>query len=135
MTMNRKLYIFPILVMMILIITGCNTTETTEAGESNRGEKVENVESVEHDQEVPEEEGDELEEDKEEMAEAEVESETAGEVPTVEKLENDLDHDDNQMKNTIGDYDVFLGGEVVETEDTIQIHGESNLIPGARVVG
>lgn len=34
-----------------------------------------------------------------------------------------------------GDYEVHLGGEVVETEDQIIISGVSNLLPGARVVG
>ncbi|WP_428911644.1 OmpA family protein [Niallia sp. Krafla_26] len=36
---------------------------------------------------------------------------------------------------TLGDYNVFLGGEMIETEGKITIKGESNLLPGSRVVG
>jgi OmpA-OmpF porin, OOP family len=35
----------------------------------------------------------------------------------------------------LGDYYVYLGGEMIETEDSIIIEGESNLLPGARVIG
>lgn len=34
-----------------------------------------------------------------------------------------------------GDYEVFLGGDVLETDDAIIIHGQSNILPKAKIVG
>ncbi|WP_062048985.1 hypothetical protein [Bacillus sp. JCM 19034] len=41
----------------------------------------------------------------------------------------------DQLRDDIGDYNVYIGGEMIETEDQIIIYGESNLLPGARIFG
>src|SRR5699024_4990524 len=48
---------------------------------------------------------------------------------------NTEEEEGSQQTENQGDYDVYIGGEVVETDDKIVIDGESNLIPGSRVVG
>src|SRR5690606_16929359 len=46
-----------------------------------------------------------------------------------------MEEEEEETTHQQGDYNVFLGGEVIETEDKIIIQGESNLIPGSRVIG
>lgn len=52
-----------------------------------------------------------------------------------EEPEESAEQADENLKRSLGDYNVYLGGEMVETEDKIVINGESNLLPGARVIG
>lgn len=47
--------------------------------------------------------------------------------------DEESEFDDDRPKQR--DYNIYIGGEVIETDDKIIIHGESNLIPGSRVVG
>lgn len=53
------------------------------------------------------------------------------EVDEVEEEEPEEERDAERL----GDYEVYLGGEMVETKDKIMINGESNLLPGSRVIG
>src|SRR5699024_8566938 len=69
----------------------------------------------------------EVEEEEEKVKE---EPEEESEKPTELEEEPEVKESNNQ-----GDYNVYIGGEIIETDDKIIIHGESNLIPGARVVG
>ena len=50
--------------------------------------------------------------------------------------ENNVTEDDvtNNMQSQ-GDYEIHLGGEMIETENGIIIEGESNLLPGSYVTG
>jgi len=87
--------------------------------------------SVEKEEEEPVEEleVEETEEPEESEPEVEQDMNEEEEVDMVEE-ETQSEKPDNQ-----GDFNVYIGGEVIETEDQIIIHGESNLIPGSRVVG
>lgn len=74
-----------------------------------------------------------------EEAEAEVKEEISEDseepeepIEIEEEVEKELETDETISQ---GDYNVYIGGEVIETDDKIIINGESNLIPGARVVG
>ena len=116
--MKKTLYIFSFLI--ILFLYGCNLQQNVD---SNPGDEEENVEAVQT-EEVSETEENTVEENEEDD-----ESTTENE----EMIEEEDESDDDRPKQ--GDYNVYLGGEVIETDDKIIIHGESNLIPGSRVVG
>lgn len=116
--MKKTLYIFSFLI--ILFLYGCNLQQNVD---SNLGDEEENVEAVQT-EEVSETEENTVEENEEDD-----ESTTENE----EMIEEEDESDDDRPKQ--GDYNVYLGGEVIETDDKIMIHGESNLIPGSRVVG
>ncbi len=53
----------------------------------------------------------------------------------AEEDEEEDEAESDEPERELGDYEVYLGGEMVETEDKIIINGESNLLPGARVIG
>lgn len=116
-----KLLFNLVLCTCLFLITGCGLSKTVDEEEKPKvieeedapeekveAEKKEAAEEIEADEEVEQESSKEASEEKEKDAES------------VVKL---------------GDYHVFLGGEMVETEDKLIINGESNLLPGARVVG
>src|SRR5699024_9570769 len=42
---------------------------------------------------------------------------------------------DSEQDPSLGDFDVYIGGEMIEAEDKIIIHGESNLLPDSREIG
>jgi len=50
-------------------------------------------------------------------------------------VSNEADDEENNMQSKEEDYEVHLGGEMVETKNGIIIEGESNLLPGSRVTG
>lgn len=61
---------------------------------------------------------------------------------STEKADSDADKaagketkEDKSADEKLGDYTVHLGGTVTEDGDVFVIEGESNLLPGARVVG
>jgi OmpA-OmpF porin, OOP family len=131
--MKGKAFISLFLTVIIVFLAGCNT-EVTEADGNNESKKskeaeVESVKTEEKEQSTASE-GEELEEDIEEDL-----KETPDEQVLEEKESTEDETNENQEEYSIGDYDIVLGGEMVETEDVIQINGESNLIPGARVIG
>lgn len=77
-------------------------------------------------------------ENKQEKANSEPSKETETPVEEEERVETEEEYEqenDEGDKRALGDYDVYLGGEMIETEDKIIIHGESNLLPGSRVIG
>ncbi len=56
------------------------------------------------------------------------------EEPIEEEVEvEEIDEEDEAHR--LGDPEVYIGGEMIETEEAIIINGESNLLPGARLVG
>jgi len=62
--------------------------------------------------------------------------ETKSDSTKEEKKDADKSASDESGENVkLGDYNIFLGGEMMETEDKIVIKGKSNLLPGSRVVG
>ncbi len=81
----------------------------------------------------------ETEEQAVEEAEAEVKEEISEDSEEPEEPIEIEEEDEKELEpdetNSQGDYNVYIGGEVIETDDKIIINGESNLIPGARVVG
>jgi outer membrane protein OmpA-like peptidoglycan-associated protein len=99
----------------LLLIGGCTPTKE---------EKVNDKEPVEE----PTEKVDEVveEEDSTEIEQEEIEEAKEDEEKPEEVAEE---------KIPLGDYEVFLGGEMIEEDDKIIINGKSNLLPGARVVG
>lgn len=114
--LRRTPLIFWIVFMCTLLLVGC-AAETSEKDIEEPEETENNVEEVESD-EI------EVEEDKEEPEE---------EIEEVDETDDEeAEREDNPRQ---GDYTIYLGGEMIETEDKIIIHGESNLIPGSRVVG
>lgn len=99
----------------LLLIGGCTPTKEGKVNDKEPIEEpTENVDEV-----VEEEESTEIDQE-------EVEETTEEEEKTEEVAEE---------KIALGDYQVFLGGEMIEEDDKIIINGESNLLPGARVVG
>lgn len=57
---------------------------------------------------------------------------------TVEENKDDLgdtEVDEASDLSSLGDYEVYLTGEVTEADEQILIEGESNLLPGAKVIG
>jgi len=147
--MRVKLFLFLFLMFIILFIAGCNSESTdVNAGQETAAESAETEKETEVEDE-PEEsdleaETEEIESNTDEQdsggSEAE-ESETGEKESTDEKSrenkENDEKpiNDEEETAHSIGDYNVFLGGEMVETEDKIIIEGESNLLPDARIIG
>lgn len=111
--MKRTSYIFLIFLLCTFLIAGCSGLLKSSTNEKEQ-EPVENVE----------------EEVKEEEEKVKEEPEEEPEEPTELEEEPEEKESNNQ-----GDYNVYIGGEIIETDDKIIIHGESNLIPGARVVG
>lgn len=96
------------------------------ADKVEKEEPVEEEETVEENVEA-EETTDEEVENEEEQAEQEDEKEEATEEgKALEEAESDYPQ---------GDFHIYIGGEVTETDDKILIEGHSNLIPGSRVVG
>ncbi len=78
----------------------------------------------------------EVVEETEEKQTEEVEEDTEP-VEEVEEMEEEepVNEEEPETDHNQGDYTIYIGGEVIETEDKIIIEGESNLIPGSRVVG
>lgn len=110
--MKRKLFFYFVLGACLILITGCGLGKS--ADEKNESQAIEDI--VE--EQVKEEEEEEVEEPLEEEE---------------EDVTDEADETEEAVK--LGGYDVFIGGEMIETEDKLIIHGESNLLPGARVVG
>lgn len=124
--------------LFILLVSGCNSgvDENSSTEEENTASAEEN-ESVEGQEE---EKAPEVEEKPEE--ELQGEEMNLGEpvdAPIDEPKQNTEENNEEvEAESTglnIGDYEVYLGGEMIEKEDVIEIQGESNLIPGSRVVG
>jgi len=120
--MNRTPFLLLTLTISCLLV-GClpgmgMLTENDK--EDTDGEEMEEVSNE------PKEEVKEIVESEEEEKKEDIDEEIEDEEKEEERPEQNKDQ---------GDYNVYLGGEVIETEDKIIIHGESNLIPGSRVVG
>src|SRR5699024_4232946 len=120
--MNRSPFLLLTLTISCLLV-GClpgmgMLTENDK--EDTDGEEMEEVSNE------PKEEVKEIVESEEEEKKEDIDEEIEDEEKEEERPEQNKDQ---------GDYNVYLGGEVIETEDKIIIHGESNLIPGSRVVG
>lgn len=110
--MKKTIFTFFGLALSVLLISGCTSNSGGEVDEKKSVEEpTEKVEAEAIEEEKPEEEPEEARKDEEE-AEEEV----------AEKV-------------ALGDYEIYLGGEMTEKDDKIIIEGESNLLPGARVVG
>src|SRR5690625_561308 len=109
--MRNTSFIILIFSIVITTLVGCNlsssSTKEQESAEPTVEEEVE------------------LEEEK--VDEEKIEEETV-----EEEIEEEVKQEDAM---NLGDYEVYIGGEVVEKEGQIIINGESNLIPGARVIG
>ncbi|MBO1004113.1 OmpA family protein [Pseudogracilibacillus auburnensis] len=118
--MKRTLILIFIFLMSTLLLSGCGSILKPFMGQAEK-EPVETVDKEgeeEEEQEVKE----EPKEAKEEFEEVEPEAEKEQEEEPIQTVK-------------LGDYEVYIGGEVVEEDGKIIIHGESNLLPGARVVG
>ncbi|MDY7221509.1 OmpA family protein [Halalkalibacterium halodurans] len=102
-----------------LIIAGCNQTQqSSSAPDEENHPEAQDAEEEHEKLEEPVEES----QAKDDLHEHQGEQVEEGEL--VEKETSDA-----------GNYNVFIGGEMVETDEQIMIFGESNLLPGARVVG
>ena len=114
---KRPYAIICILLTIVLVAAGCSGIPFFKKGQPKEDEAVK--------------------EDTEEQAEAE-ETETVEEEPEETEIveeEEEPAEDENNEDISLGDYTIYLGGELAEEEDKILIFGESNLIPEARVVG
>lgn len=121
---NMKRYIYLIISLFtIFLLVACSTDkeekkseDTVEVDtEEDESEEEASDEDVNEESEAPEESTDEQEEEKESDERAAL--------------------DDSESDYSQGDYNIYIGGEVTETDDKILIDGNSNLIPGSRVVG
>lgn len=114
--MNKKVIAIGSFLLCMLLITGCGSKTGKESKPEENEDNVETIANKEEEQ---------VEDEVEEVSEEQEES---------EKEERES-NEDNEVPKDLGDYNVWIGGEMVETPDKIIIHGESNLLEGARVVG
>src|SRR5690625_3827015 len=64
------------------------------------------------------------------------ESDNEAEAETTEETEENEEAENNGSENaSLGDYEVELGGEITEEDDRFIVEGESNLLPGSRLIG
>ncbi|HLR79356.1 MAG TPA: OmpA family protein [Bacillota bacterium] len=115
--MNKRYVIFcGFAFSMLLMLVSCNIKsdeqEQDVSASANSESMEENVEKREKQEEVEKEEG----------------QKERGE-------ENEDTGLDSEQDPSLGDFDVYIGGEMIEAEDKIIIHGESNLLPDSRVMG
>lgn len=109
-TLKLHKIIWVTFLLSLLVIAGCSTKETSDDNEmAIEKEQKENREK----EEVEQTENTDNQEKSEKIKKSNIDSEEIA----------------------LGDYDVFLGGEIEETEQFIIVKGESNLLPGARIVG
>lgn len=115
--MKRNIFLYTVIFCCLLLMTACNAGKKEE----------ENDAEVLSEEQAGNEQG--------EGVAAEEEQEEEEEEEEVEPQEDPEKKDDKQETVQLGDYNIFIGGEMIETEDKILVYGESNLLPGARVVG
>lgn len=122
--MFKRLFLFiPILLLFLLV--ACN--------EDKADEEKPDEEEIEAEEEKDEnEDGDEARDNEKEQDDGEAESEKD---ETEEDAKESQGENEDEEEYTQGDHEVYIGGEVTENDDKIVIEGESNLIPGSRVVG
>src|SRR5699024_10847250 len=126
---------------VLFALTACNKVadmvqdglKKEEDTSESQGEEYEETEPADADEEESLEEEQMNDEEEDETSAIDKESSEADEAD--EKESNDENEKDEEEEIQLGDYEIYLGGEVIEEEDSIMIDGESNLIPGARVVG
>lgn len=107
--MNNKKLIFLGFILFLFLLVGCNQETSSEEKEQ----------ALEEEKKV--------EETKSEKEEVDSES--------IKKKEAQGKEDGKSKTAGLGDYNIFLGGEMTENDGKIIIQGESNLLPGSRVVG
>lgn len=129
--MRNKSILIIYLILCLSLLVGCNQETNGNEGDTSTENKTEEK-GVETDKE----------EDKE-QSETKKEGAVESEEPSGQPLESTnqtekTDSEENEINNddlNLGDYNVFLGGEMMETEDKIVIEGKSNLLPESRIVG
>ncbi|MFD1849357.1 OmpA family protein [Oceanobacillus bengalensis] len=128
--MQRKVYLFFFLLFSLVFIVGCNTEAGTDDVDLD-GQETTGIDE-ENDEDEKQEKVEEPETAKQpENAEQHIQDENeTGEKTTTTPDENKTDPDRN-----LGDYEVFLGGEMTETDEFIIIKGATNILPGSRVIG
>ncbi len=107
---NKKKLVLVGFILFLLLLVGCNQETSSE----------------------------EKEQEEKPVVEVKSEKDDEGESQSVEKEEEPASQSTGEEKSktaSLGDYQVFLGGEMTETDGKIVIQGESNLLPGSRVVG
>lgn len=114
--MNKTAFYVFILAISLLLF-GCSTDREADS-EKDEEEIVE-----EADDKNVEEESEEIEET------------TSNREEEVDEGKEEEEGEESEETTNQGDYNAYIGGEMIETEDKIIIEGESNLIPGSRVVG
>ena len=100
---------------LIIFLIGCNSTQIAETEVVEEKQSERSIQVEENNEDESEQQMDRLDEP---VKEAE------------EIVQNEQEEGPKQ-----GDYQIYLGGIVTETDDKIIIEGESNLIPGSRVFG
>lgn len=112
--MQRTTAVFFTFIISAFLMVGCNSILNAFNADDTQEEATETVE----------------EQQDEEIAEPEEDDKT-------EETQGGNTAEEDQSEDLInqGDYNIYIGGEMIETEDKIIIEGESNLIPGSRVVG
>lgn|SRR5699024_3810647 len=108
-------------IFLLLVLVACNTDKEEEEVLGEEEVETEEVKSGSQEQE------------QEELSDEEMKNEIENEEDEIDK-ETEVSQEDEE-EYTQGDYEVYIGGEVTETDDKIIVEGESNLIPGSRVVG
>lgn len=100
---------------LIIFLIGCNSTQIAETEVVEEKQSERSIQVEENNEDESEQQIDRLDEPVEEAEEI---------------VQNEQEEGPKQ-----GDYQIYLGGIVTETDDKIIIEGESNLIPGSRVFG
>lgn len=118
--------IFFIFAASLIMMSGCNAIFKTNTDEDikSTGEKQETDQPID-----PSHHEKELDDDDKTSTQDEIESENSNENLNENSVNEELED------NFQGDYKVAMGGKMIEEEDKIIIEGNSNLIPGSRLVG
>lgn len=117
--MKKNILFSAVIFCCFLLIAACSTGKDQEENGSTS---------------LPEEQADSGKDEVEAAADVQEQDEEELEEE-VEPQQEPEKKEDGEETVQLGDYHVFIGGEMVEAEDRILIHGVSNLLPGARVVG
>lgn len=120
--------------LFIFILSACNSgTDEAASKEEEKSAPAEETESVEVQEEKEEPQVEETKEEEIEGEETNFNESVDEPVQNSEESEEEIETQSTGLD--IGDYEIYLGGELIEKENVIEIQGESNLIPGSRVVG
>lgn len=122
--MRKNVFIIFLLLVCSFLVIGCSELFNEEKEQETEGKE-----------ENEEEDGEEKEEENSDDSINGVGKVEEDESETDEKEDVEAMDDESEDDIELGDYEIYLGGEMIEEDDKIIIEGESNLLPDSRVVG